>query len=266
MEFCSGRHSRAGVLGVPHPARIRARRGVHARALLEGQGAGPDHRHPRHPADGAGGPAYHRHGRTQPGRHLPRQRLGQGQRRRLLPRARSGEGHHPGRALRRRHQPARADHAALGARAARARRDAGRARKAQLRHPEDPRPPDRRLGHQGLHRGDQAHRPQRGHDPGHRQAGRGRAHAARQGHRRGGRAAGLGDAHSGGQGALGRPARDHAALPAEHARHVARGPRQHDRLPSARRAVRRGRLPAPVATIEPGRSPAGGPGRRPGSR
>ena len=71
------------------------------------------------------------HRRAAAGRDLARQRLGEGQRGGLLPRRRSAEGDHPGRALPRRHQPARADHAALGARQARARRDAGRAREAQ---------------------------------------------------------------------------------------------------------------------------------------
>ena len=55
-------------------------------------------------------------------------------------------------------------------------------------------PLDRRLGHQGVARRDQARRPRRDHDPRDRQAGRGRAHAARQGHPRRGREAGGGDA------------------------------------------------------------------------
>ena len=41
-----------------HPARIRARRGVPARALLARQGPGPGRADPRHPADGAHRPAH----------------------------------------------------------------------------------------------------------------------------------------------------------------------------------------------------------------
>ena len=52
------------------------------------------------------------------------------------------------------------------------------------RHPGDPRPADRRLGHQGDQCRDQAYRPQREHDPRHRQAGRGRAAAAGKGDQR----------------------------------------------------------------------------------
>ncbi len=51
----------------------------------------------------------------------------------------------------------------------------------------DPRCADRQLGHQGDQRGDQAHRPEREHDPRHRPC-RGRARAAGQGHPRRGRA------------------------------------------------------------------------------
>ena len=100
------------------------------------------------------------------------------------------QGDHPGRELPRGHQPARADDAALGARQARARRDAGRAREAQPRHPADPRRADRRLGHQGRQRRDQARRPRRDHGPRDRAPGRGRARAARQGDPRRRRAAG----------------------------------------------------------------------------
>ena len=125
-----------------------------------------------------------------PGRHLARQRLGQGQRGDLLP------GRDPERSVIQvenfvaGHQPAGADHAALGARQARPRRDAGRARQAQQRHPGDPRRADRCLGHQGRQRRDQAHRHRREHDPRHRPAGRSRARAARQGHQRRGRGPG----------------------------------------------------------------------------
>jgi hypothetical protein len=72
------------------------------------------------------------------------------------------EGHHPGRGLPERHQPAGADHAALGAGQARTGRDAGRTRTPQRRHPAKPRRADRCLGHQGLQRRDQARRPRQG--------------------------------------------------------------------------------------------------------
>ena len=116
-----------------HPARVRARRRVPARPLLEGEGARAGAADPGHPADGEGRPAHGGDGRPEAGRDLARQRLGQGQRGGVLPRRRCREGGHPGRELPRRHQPARADHAALGARQARARRDALRARPAQYR-------------------------------------------------------------------------------------------------------------------------------------
>ena len=104
------------------------------------------------------------------------------------------QGDHPGGELHRRHQPARADHAARGARQARARPDAGRAREAQHRHPGGARLADRRLGHQGVQRRDQARRPERDHGARHRAPGRGRARAARQGDPRRRRAAGLREA------------------------------------------------------------------------
>ena len=70
-------------------------------------------------------------GRAAAGRDFAGQRLRQGQRRSLLPHRRSRTGHHQGRRLHGRHQPARPDHAALGARQARARRDACRARQVE---------------------------------------------------------------------------------------------------------------------------------------
>ncbi len=85
MQPLSSSSSLSSFVGAQGPARVRARRDLPARPLLEGQGAGPHHRHPGHSADGAGGPAHHRHGRAHPGRHLPGQRLGQGQRGGLLP-------------------------------------------------------------------------------------------------------------------------------------------------------------------------------------
>ena len=88
------------------------------------------------------------------------------------------------------HQPVGADDAALGARQARARRDAGRARQAQPRYPAHPRRADRRLGHQGRQCRDQACRHRREHDPRHRPPGRGRAIPAGAHHRCRGRAAG----------------------------------------------------------------------------
>ena len=126
-------HRRDCRLFDPHPARVRARRGVSARPVLEGEGPGPRHRRALRPADGAHGPAHARARRAAAGRDLQGQRLGQGQRRRLLPGDRSGEGGDPGRAVRDGDQPVRADDAALGPRAARPRSDAGRARKAQRR-------------------------------------------------------------------------------------------------------------------------------------
>ena len=73
-----------------------------------------------------------------------------------------------------------------------------RARAAQPRHPAGARHADRRLGHQGVHRRDQARRPQRVDGARDRPPGRGRARAARQDHPRRGRAAGLGEAAAGG--------------------------------------------------------------------
>ena len=84
--------------------------------------------------------AHGRARRAAAGRHHPRQRLGEGQRGGLLPRRRPGEGGGRGRELPLRHQPARADHAALGARPGRARRAALRARQAQRPAPGDHRP------------------------------------------------------------------------------------------------------------------------------
>ena len=73
---------------------------------------------------------------------------------------------------------------------------------------------DRRLGHQGDQRRDQARGPQRDHDPRDRPPGRGRARAARQGDPRRGRAAGLGEAGAGGRDPRAAAAGDAAALPA----------------------------------------------------
>ena len=120
-------------------ARVRARRGVPARSLLEGEGPGADRADSGGAADGARGPAHGGDGRAAAGRDLARQRLGAGQRRGVLPRGRPAEGDHQRRTLLRSHQPARADHAALGAGPARTRRDAGRTRQAQRRHPQHPR-------------------------------------------------------------------------------------------------------------------------------
>ena len=57
-----------------------------------------------------------------------------------------------------------------------------RARQAQCRHPGRARQADRRLGHQGLHGRDQAHRSRREHGARHRPPGRGRTLAPRQDH------------------------------------------------------------------------------------
>jgi membrane-bound serine protease (ClpP class) len=153
-----------------------------------------------------GRPARGDDGRAAAGRDLARQRLGQGQRGGLLPRRRSAEGHHPGRELPDGDQPAGADDAARGARQARARRDAGRARAAQPRRAAHPRRADRRLGHQGHQRRDQAHRPERVDGARDRAPGRGRARAARQGDPRRRREAGVGVAARGGADAAARSA------------------------------------------------------------
>src|SRR3546814_5862323 len=79
-------------------ARIRARSGVPARPLLEGEGPGPDHPDSRGAADGADRLAHDCHGRPGAGRDLARQRVGQGQCGGVLPRRRSAEGHHQRRA------------------------------------------------------------------------------------------------------------------------------------------------------------------------
>ncbi len=50
----------AAVQRAAHPPRVRARRGVPARAVLEGQGAGAGAGDPGDPADGAHRPAHHR--------------------------------------------------------------------------------------------------------------------------------------------------------------------------------------------------------------
>ena len=149
------------VRGDPHPAGISARRHFHARPLLRGEGPRAVHPGSLRAADGEGRSPGGRAGRAAAGRDLARQRLGQGKRRPLFPHRRSRAGDHQGGGFHGRDQPTRADDAALGPRQARARRDAGRARQAQRRHPGDPRPADRRLGHQGRQRRDQAHRPQR---------------------------------------------------------------------------------------------------------
>src|SRR3546814_1843795 len=213
-------------------ARIRARRGVPARPLLEGEGPGPDHPDSRGAADGADRLAHDCHGRAGAGRDLARQRVGQGQCGGVLPRRRSAEGHHQRRALLRGHQPTLADHAAFGAGQARAGREAGRARQAQHGYPADPRRPDRRLGHQGRQRRDQAHRPQRDHGPRHRQAGRGRARAPGQGDPCRRRATGGREGGAGGQAARRRPACDPVALPADADREC-RGEGFHDPVPAA---------------------------------
>ena len=161
------------------PARVRARRRVHARPLTGGQGPGPDRPDPARPADGEGGPARRSCWTCRRQDVISRDNVSVKVNAVVYFRVdRSGEGDHPGRELLRGHQPARADHAALGAGPARARRDAVRARQAQRRHPAHPRRADRRLGHQGRQRRDQARRPRRDHDPRDRPAGRGRARRA----------------------------------------------------------------------------------------
>ena len=112
----------------PHLPRVRARRGVHARPVLEGEGASRAD-HPDRPAGRADRPAHRRVRRARAGRDHARQRVGEGQCGRVFPRGRSGEGRDPGGALRG-DEPARADDAARGARQARTRRAACRARAA----------------------------------------------------------------------------------------------------------------------------------------
>ena len=70
---------------IAHPEGIQ--RGVvfHARPLHGGQGSRPHHPRPSRPADGEGRPAHRGAGRAAAGRHLARQRLGEGQRGALFP-------------------------------------------------------------------------------------------------------------------------------------------------------------------------------------
>ena len=80
----------------PHPARIRARRGVHARPLYRDQRAGPVPAGAVRAADGARRPARRRRRGAAAGRDLARQRLGQGERRHLFPRRRRRARDDPG--------------------------------------------------------------------------------------------------------------------------------------------------------------------------
>ena len=107
--------------------RIRTRRGLYARPLHPGVRPRPRHPHPDHPAGRAHRSPHPCRGRSEPGRDLSRQRLGEGERGALLPGHRPRARHHQCGELQRRDQPARPDDATLGARQARARRDAGRA-------------------------------------------------------------------------------------------------------------------------------------------
>ena len=85
-----------------------------------------------------------------PGRHHPRQRLGQGERGALLSRDGPGARHHGDRGLPLRHRSARADHAPLGAGPGGARRAAGRPREDQRGSSGDHRRAHRPLGRRGL--------------------------------------------------------------------------------------------------------------------
>ena len=98
-----------------HPARIRARRGLHARPLHRDQGSRAVSAGAVRAADGARRSARRGRRSSAAGRDFARQRLGQGQRRHLFPRRRSRARHHPGQQLPDGDEPARPDHAALGA-------------------------------------------------------------------------------------------------------------------------------------------------------
>ena len=146
------------------------------------------------------------------------QRAGPRERGRLLPDRRPEGGDRPGRELHGRDLADRADDAALGARPARARRAALRAREDQHDPAGDHRRGDRALGHQGLDRRGQGRRDPGRHAAGDGPAGRGRARAAREDHQRRGRVPGR-------RAAQGRRARDRrppdrapAPLPADAAR------------------------------------------------
>ena len=141
--------------------------------------------------------------RAAAGRDHARQRLGEGERGGVLPRRRPAAGDHPGGELPRGHQPARADHAARGARQARARRAALRARDSSTRDIQKVldaqtdawgiKVSNVEIKHVDLNETDGAR---------HRAPGRGRARAPRQGDPRRGRAAGLREAAAGGADAL----------------------------------------------------------------
>ncbi|CAN1593743.1 protein of unknown function [Pseudomonas mediterranea] len=109
-----------------------------------------------------------------PGRDHPGQRFGEGQCGAVFPRTRPAEGNHPGRELPHGDQPVGPDHLARRARQTRLGPTTGRARAIEWRYPAGAGCPDRRLGHQGGERRNQACGPQRIDDPCHRPASRGR--------------------------------------------------------------------------------------------
>ena len=117
---------------------------------------------PGDPADGAGRPAHRGAGRAAAGRDLARQRLGQGQRGGLLPRGRPAEGDHPGRATSsRRPASSRRPRCARCSASTSSTRCWPSASKLNLDIQQILDAADRRLGHQGLERRDQARRPER---------------------------------------------------------------------------------------------------------
>ena len=247
-------------------AGVRARRHLPARPAAAGaEGAGPVPPDPVRRPDGEGRPAHGDAERAAAGGDHEGQRAGARQRRRLLPDRRAEGGDRPGRELHERHLPDRADDAALGARPARARRAALRARQDQRDPADDHRRRDLALGHQGLDRRGQGRRDPERHAAGDGAPGRGRARAARQGDLGRGRVPGVRAA----QGRRGRDGAgaDHgaAALPADAARDRVEQ-QLDDRLPDPDRpadgAVEARRRATPSTTVVSGRGSQPRPRRR----
>ncbi len=228
-------------LGGPRAARVRAGRDLPPRAPADRtQGTGP---HPARPADrphGQDRPA-HRHARDPAaGGHHQGQRARARDRGDLLPRRRPAVGRDPDRELPRSDVADRADHAALGARPAFARRAARRARPGQRDPPGHHRQAHGAVGHQDLRRRGQGRRAA-DHDAARDgPAGRGRARAARQDHRRPGRVRGRRAAQHGRRPHRREPDRAPVALPADAARDLVVEQRDDDPADPDRH-------PAPVA-------------------
>ena len=175
-----------------HPARVRARRRVPARALLDAS---------RVRAWSSSFPASSRWCASTCASwslDVPSQDVisrdnvtREGQRGAVLPRRRSAAGGDPGRELPRRDQPARADHAC--ARCSASTTSTRCCAERERLNLDLQKILDSQTDAWGIkvdQRRDQARRPQRNHDPRDRAPGRGRARAARQGDPRRGRAAG----------------------------------------------------------------------------